>query len=144
MTFLEWTLVAIVCGAIEILSAGFWFLWLAIAAIIVAFLVQFGILPTLETQLLVFAIFTLVFIVLTRPLVMKFVKSNDTVSNVKALIGQHGMTLTNVSPLHYGQVKVNGEVWTAVSEEDIDDDTRIEVTGIDGVKLRIKKADPQL
>ncbi len=144
MTFLEWTLVAIVCGAIEILSAGFWFLWLAIAAIIVAFLVQFGLLPTLETQLLVFAIFTLVFIVLTRPLVMKFIKSNDTVSNVKALIGQHGMTLTSVSPLHYGQVKVNGEIWTAVSEEDIDDDTRIEVTGIDGVKLRVKKADPQL
>ncbi len=144
MTFLEWTLVAIVCGAIEILSAGFWFLWLAIAAIIVALLIQFGTLPTLEAQLLVFAIFTLVFIVLTRPLVMKFVKSNDTVSNVKALIGQHGMTLTNVSPLQYGQVKVNGEVWTAVSEEDIDDDTRIEVTGIDGVKLRIKKSDPQL
>jgi membrane protein implicated in regulation of membrane protease activity len=144
VTFLEWTLVAIVCGAIEILSAGFWFLWLAIAAIIVAFLVQFGLLPTLETQLLVFAIFTSGIYRVDPSPGNEIYQIQRYCQQVKALIGQHGMTLTSVSPLHYGQVKVNGEIWTAVSEEDIDDDTRIEVTGIDGVKLRVKKADPQL
>lgn len=140
MTFLEWTLVAIVCGAIEIFSAGFWFLWLAISAIIVALLVQLGILPSLEIQLLVFAMFTLLFIIFTRPLIMKFIKTKDTVSNVKALIGQHGITLTSIVPMQFGQVKVNGEIWTAVSAEDIEENTRVEVTGIDGVKLQVKKA----
>lgn len=140
MTFLEWILVAIICGAIEIFTAGFWFLWLAIAGVIVALLVQFGLLPTLEMQLLVFALFTLLLIIFTRPLVVKFIKSNDTVSNVKALIGQHGITLTSIVPMQFGQVKVNGEIWTAVTEEELEENTRVEVIGIDGVKLQVKKA----
>lgn len=142
MTFLEWTLVAIVCGAIEIFTAGFWFLWLAIAAIIVGLLVQVGLLTSLESQLLVFAIFSLILIIFTRPLIMKFVKTNDTVSNVNALIGQHGITLTSIVPMQFGQVKVNGEVWTAVTEEELDENVRIEVIGIDGVKLLVRKAAP--
>jgi len=140
MTFLEWILVAILCGAIEIFTAGFWFLWLAIAGVAVALLVQFGLLPSLELQLLVFALITLLLIIFTRPLVMKFIKSNDTVSNVKALIGQHGITLSPIMPMQFGQVKVNGEVWTAISEEELEENTRVEITGIDGVKLMVKKA----
>lgn len=140
MTFLEWILVAIICGAIEIFTVGFWFLWLAIAAVAVALLVQFGLLPTLEIQLLIFAIFTLLLIIFTRPLIMRFVKSNDKVSNVKALIGQHGITITPIVPMQFGQVKVNGEVWTAIAEEELEENIRVEVIGIDGVKLLVKKA----
>ena len=140
MTFLEWILVAIICGAIEIFTVGFWFLWLAIAGVIVALLVRFGLLPALEIQLLVFALLTLLLIIFTRPLVVKFVKSNDKVSNVKALIGQHGITLTSIVPMQFGQVKVNGEIWTAVAEEELEENTRVEVMGIDGVKLIVKKA----
>jgi membrane protein implicated in regulation of membrane protease activity len=132
--------VAIICGAIEIFTVGFWFLWLAIAGVIVALLVQFGLLPALEIQLLVFALLTLLLIIFTRPLVVKFVKSNDKVSNVKALIGQHGITLTSIVPMQFGQVKVNGEIWTAVAEEELEENTRVEVMGIDGVKLIVKKA----
>ncbi|HAA08577.1 MAG: NfeD family protein [Syntrophomonadaceae bacterium] len=140
MTFLQWILVAIICGAIEIFTVGFWFLWLAIAAVAVALLVQFGLLPTLEIQLLIFAIFTLLLIIFTRPLIMRFVKSNDKVSNVKALIGQHGITITPIVPMQFGQVKVNGEVWTAIAEEELEENIRVEVIGIDGVKLLVKKA----
>jgi membrane protein implicated in regulation of membrane protease activity len=68
------------------------------------------------------------------------VKSNNTVSNVYALIGQHGISLTSISHLNYGQVKVNGEIWTAVSNQDIDENVRIVVTGVDGVKLVVEKA----
>jgi membrane protein implicated in regulation of membrane protease activity len=132
--------VAIICGAIEIFTVGFWFLWLAIAAVAVALLVQFGLLPTLEIQLLIFAIFTLLLIIFTRPLIMRFVKSNDKVSNVKALIGQHGITITPIVPMQFGQVKVNGEVWTAIAEEELEENIRVEVIGIDGVKLLVKKA----
>jgi membrane protein implicated in regulation of membrane protease activity len=140
VNFLEWILVAVICGAIEIFTVGFWFLWLAIAAVVVALLVQFGLLPTLEMQLLIFAIFTLLLIIFTRPLIMRFVKSNDKVSNVKALIGQHGITITPIVPMQFCQVKVNGEVWTAIVEEEMEENTRVEVIGIDGVKLLVKKA----
>ncbi|NLN86435.1 MAG: NfeD family protein [Syntrophomonadaceae bacterium] len=140
MASLQWILIAILCGAVEIFSSGFWFLWLAIAALLVAGGAATGILISLPAQLLVFSIITLVLIVFTRPLLMKTVKSNDTVSKVKALIGQQGMALTPISPLNFGQVKVNGEIWTATSNEYIEENIRVVVTGIDGVKLVVDKA----
>lgn len=140
MTAIQWILAAVICGAIEIATVGLWFLWLALAALIVAGAVSVGWLPSLEAQLLVFALLTLLFIIFTRPLVMKFFKTTDTVSNVNALIGQHGIATSSIEPLQFGQVKVNGEIWTAISGEKIEEGTKIMVTGIDGVKLQVVKA----
>jgi len=140
MSAMQWILVAVVCGAVEILTSGFWFLWLALAALLVAAGVGLSWLVTLPIQLFAFAIITLLFIVFTRPLVVKLVKSPNTVSNVDALIGQHGISLTRISHLNYGQVKVNGEIWTAVSTEDIEENIRVVVMGVDGVKLMVDKA----
>lgn len=141
MSALQWIIAAIVCGAIEIFTAGFWFLWLALAAFLVAIGASLGWLASLESQLLIFALFTLLFIIFTRPLVLKFIKTNDTVSNVNALIGQHGIVTSKIDPIHFGQVKVNGEIWTAVSSREIEVNTRIVVTGIDGVKLIVEKSE---
>ena len=141
MSALQWIIVAIICGAIEIFTAGFWFLWLALAAFLVAIGGSLGWLATLESQLLIFALFTLLFIIFTRPLVLRFIESNDTVSNVKALIGQHGIVTSQIDPIHFGQVKVNGEIWTAISSREIEVNTRIVVTGIDGVKLVVEKSE---
>ena len=140
MTTAQWVIIAVVCGSIEIFTMGLWFLWLALAALLVAVGVRLDWLQPLQWQLLVFAFFTLIFIIFTRPLAIKFFKTKDTVSNVKALVGQHGISTTDIKPLQYGQVKVNGEIWTATSDGDIETNTRIVVTDIDGVKLIVKRA----
>lgn len=140
MTTAQWILIAVVCGSIEIFTMGFWFLWLALAALLVAVGVRLEWLGSLQLQLILFALFTLIFIIFTRPLVVKLFKTQDTISNVKALVGQYGISTTNLAPLQYGQVKVNGEIWTALSQSEINADTRIVVTGIDGVKLIVEEA----
>ncbi len=140
MLAIKWVIIAIICGAIEIFSAGFWFVWLALSALIIAVGAKFSILNSLESQLLIFALTTILFIIFARPLVMKFAKTNERDSNVKALVGQFGITLTELRPLEFGQVKLNGEVWTAISEEAIDIDSRVVVEAIEGVKLKVKKA----
>lgn len=140
MSALQWILIAIICGAIEIITIGFWFIWLAFSALFVALGTSLGWLKNLETQFLIFAFISLFFIIITRPLIKKFFDHNDTASNVQALIGQHGICITAISPLEYGQVKVNGETWTAFSGEDISLGERIVVMGIEGVKLYVEKA----
>lgn len=140
MPVLQWILLALVCGIIELASAGLWFLWLALAALLTSLGTQIGWLISLQSQLLVFAIFTLFFIVFTRPLALRFLETRDIPSNVNALIGQHGIVTKAITPFEYGQVKVNGEIWTAAAGENIDADVRILVTGIQGVKLMVKKA----
>lgn len=143
MTAAQWIIIAVVCGSIEIFTLGLWFLWFALAALLVAIGVRIEWLNTVQVQLLLFAVFSILFIIFTRPLVVKLFKTKDTISNVKALIGQHGISTSSVSPLNLGQVKVNGEIWTAVSQHQIDADTRIVVVGIDGVKLQVEKASPE-
>ncbi len=140
MSSLQWVLLALVCGMIELATVGLWFLWLALAALLTALGVQIGWLTSIGSQLLVFAIFTLAFIVFTRPIALRFLETKDTPSNVNALIGQHGVVTKSINPYHVGQAKVNGEIWTATAEEDIEVDVRIRVVGIQGVKLMVEKA----
>ncbi len=143
MTAAQWIIITVVCGSIEIFTLGLWFLWLALAALLVAVGVRLEWLNTLQLQLLVFALFSIVFVIFTRPLAVKLFKTTDTISNVNALIGQHGISTTALTPLTYGQVKVNGEIWTAVSNQEIELNNRILVIGIDGVKLQVEKAEPE-
>lgn len=141
MSSLQWILIAIVCGAIEVASLGFWFLWLGVSALLVALGASLNLLNNLESQLLVFAIISAVMIIFTRPLALKLFHTEDTATTVDALIGQHGMTLTAIHPMQYGQVKLNGEIWTAAAPEEIEVDTRVVVTGIEGVKLLVKQSE---
>lgn len=140
MSVLQWILLALVCGIIELASAGLWFLWLALAALLTALGIKIGWLISIQAQLLVFSVFTLAFIVFTRPLALRFLETKDTPSNVNALIGQHGVVTKAMTPFEYGQVKVNGEIWTATSQEEVAVDVRVRVVGIQGVKLQVEKA----
>jgi membrane protein implicated in regulation of membrane protease activity len=138
MSSLQWILIAIVSGAIEVASAGFWFLWLGISALLVALGVSLNILVSLESQLLIFALLSALFIIFTRPLVVKLFKSQDIPTTAEALVGQHGVSITEIKPLQYGQVKLNGEIWTAAADEEIAEGLRVQVKGIEGVKLLVK------
>ena len=141
MSASQWVILAIVCGTIEIFTLGFWFLWLSLSAILIAVSVSLGWLGSLQSQLLLFSIFTLLFLVFTRPIVMRLIKTNDTLSNADALVGQHGIVTSDIGTLSYGQVKVNGEIWTATSKEEITVGHRVEVTAIEGVKVVVQRTE---
>jgi len=106
--------------------------------LLVAAGISIGWFISLQSQLLFFSIFALLFILFTRPLVVRLVKTRDNASNVNALIGQQGIATRDITPFEYGQVKVNGEIWTAVAHENIAAGTAIVVNGIDGVKLIVQ------
>ena len=135
MTALAWFIVMIVCGAVEIVTGGFWLLCFAVSGAIVALGVHLGILDHIEIQLLVFALLTLILIMFARPLVVKLTSSGERASNTNALIGQQGIAITDLRPLEFGQVKVKGEIWTAIADEVIALDQAVEIVAIDGVKL---------
>ncbi len=142
MTALQWIVVALVSFGLEIATAGFWFMWLGIAGLIVAILTFIGLMTSLSVQFLVFALCSLVLIIFTRPLLLKFIHVKDTHSNMDAIIGRIGIVTLPISPLQFGQVKVNGEIWTASAEMDLAVGQRVKVTAVDGVKLRVEPDGP--
>ena len=90
-------------------------------------------------QTAVFVVSSCVLILSTKPLVNRYVHNKPTKpTNVSSLIGTRGVVTAEINPMKaLGQVKVNGQIWSAKCDEDIviAKDTEIEVTKVEGVKL---------
>ena len=140
MKVIYWLAIFIVLLIIEIVTMGLTTIWFAGGAVM-AFLtglVGFGI----WIQVGVFIVVSTVLLVLTRPIAVKYFNQNRQKTNVESLIGQQALVLEDVDTLHAsGQVKVNGQIWSAKTEETsgfIAKDTVVMIQGIQGVKLIVK------
>lgn len=77
--------------------------------------------------------------VLVAWLAFKALRGRPTTGS-EGLIGEKGRALSGISG--NGNVFVHGEIWKAVSEEEIQEGDAIEVTEVDGLALRVRKAPP--
>ena len=92
-------------------------------------------------QVLIGAIVTLVCLIATRPLVNRVMKFRKVDTNAGRLIDQTGIVVQEIRNLDAkGQVKIQGSVWSARSEngEVIPQDKTVSVLRIEGVKLIVK------
>ena len=131
-----WLIVAGLFFIIEMATVGFLMFWLGIGALLA--MVTSFITDSIVIQTVIFVITSSILIPLTKPLADKFTRKNTVATNSYSLIGKHGIVLADINPIEAtGLVKVNGETWSAKSENDeiISKDTQIEVLSIDGVKL---------
>lgn len=135
-----WLIAAGVFFVAEIITVGFLIFWLGIGALL-AMLVSFFT-DNLVIQVAVFVISSALLIFLTKPLVKKLTKKDKTVvTNAFSIIGQKGIVTKKIdSSMAVGQVKVQGQIWSAKSENDdiILEGSEIEVVRIDGVKAVVK------
>lgn len=134
-----WTVLAIVFAILEGLTLGLTTIWFAIgsvAALIVALLGGNFIL-----QCIAFAAVSLLTLAVARPMAKNILKIGSTKTNVDSITGKTGVVHVPVQPYQVGQVKVNGQIWTAKGEDDVTDiaeGVKVEVIRVDGVKLIVK------
>lgn len=130
-----WLIIAGVCLIIEIMTTGFLVFWLSIGALISMIVSIFT--ENLLIQTSVFVISSTILIFATRPFVKKFAKTKNVKTNAFSIIGQNGIVIKDIDSINSkGQVKIDGETWSAVGKNDIDipKGTEIEVVEIKGVK----------
>ena len=138
-----WVVWLILCGVfllIEIFTVSFLMFWPGIGAFL-AFITSL-ITDNEVIQIAVFVISTTLMIIFMKPLVKKFFKNNDnTKMNKSSLIGKTGIVVKDIDTINsIGQVKVNGELWSAFTEdENIKSGSTVSVLAIEGVKLKVKK-----
>ena len=71
-----------------------------------------------------------------RPKLESLRRANVQRTNADRLIGMEGVVIVPVNPVEgKGQVKVEGQVWSAKSESAIDEGTTVKIRAIEGVKL---------
>ena len=134
-----WLIISGICLIVESFTLGFFVFWFSIGAI-------FALITSLFTtniiiQSTVFVITSTLLLLLTKPLIKKFVKTPKTKpTNVYSIIGKEGIVLETIESLNgTGKVKVNGELWSAISDSNIEKDEKIKVISVNGVKLKVEK-----
>ena len=139
-----WLIVAGLFFVGEIFTLGFLIFWFGIGALF-AMLVSFFT-TNIIIQTTVFIITSTIFILATKPLVKKFVDVKNTNTNVFSIIGKKALVIKDIDPIHSsGQIKLNGEVWSAETENDeiIKEGSEVEVLKINGVKAIVKLVDSE-
>ena len=131
-----WLILAGVFVIGEVLTSGFLIFWFGLAALI-AMAVSF-VTDNIIIQTTVFLISSVILILATKPLVKKFAKVETTKTNAFSLIDKKGIVTKDISSINStGQVKVEGELWSATGENDmeISKGTEVKIKEIKGVKL---------
>jgi len=130
-----WIVLAGLCFIGEMLTAGFFLLWFGVGASIAAVLNYLGFDPMV--QILAFILISIILIAVSRPLAQRITKESPRKAVSDRLVGKQGMVIEDVLPDTGGVVKVEGDVWRAVSPKKIEKDSRISVKKVESVKLHV-------
>lgn len=123
----------------EIITVGFLVFWLGVGALI-AMLVSFFT-SNIIIQMSVFVVSSGLLIFATRPLVNKISKKDVVPTNVYSLIEKKAVVTEDIDWVTgKGQIKFEGEIWSAKSKEQINipAGSEVEIVSIEGVKAFVK------
>lgn len=130
-----WLIIAGIFLIFEIFTAGFLLFWLSIGALITMIVSFFT--SNIAIQTAVFVVSSTILIFATKPFVKKFAKTKTVKTNAFSIVGQNGIVIKDIDSINSkGQIKVDGEVWSAVGKNDINIEkgTEVEIVEIKGVK----------
>ena len=140
---LIWLGILAVLLVIEAITAGLTTIWFAGGALIAAIASYVG--AGVMAQILLFLCISLVLLIFTRPVAMKYFNKETVQTNANSLIGKKAVVIQEIDNLaQTGQVRINDIEWTARSVDDeakIEKDTIVEIREIQGVKLIVRKTD---
>ena len=131
-----WLALALIFLLIEAATAGLTTIWFAGGALIALLTALFD--APVALQVVIFFVVSICLLVFTRKIFVEKLKTGSEKTNVDALIGTKGIVVQPIRPFAVGQVKVNGQVWSAdgkTPETDIEQGREVKVHALEGVKL---------
>jgi membrane protein implicated in regulation of membrane protease activity len=136
---LIWIVIAVIFAIIEALTMGLTTIWFTIGGVAASFASIAG--ASVLVQVIVFLCVSIVLLYFTRPLAEKKLKVGTEKTNVESLPGKTALVVKAITPLHTGQVKVQGQIWTAVSDSidsTLEQGSMVRIIRVEGVKLVVE------
>ncbi len=135
-----WLVALIVFLVIEAATLGLATIWFAGGALIALIAAMCGV--GVGIQMASFLVVSLVLLIFTRPLAVRFLSKDTLKTNVDRVVGMEGVVTEEISNLAgTGKVSLGGNIWTARTENEggtIPVDAVVEVLRVEGVKLIVK------
>ena len=138
-----WLVLFLGLAAVETLTLDLFFIMLSVGALaaLVATFAGAG----LVLQIVIFAVVSLLMILLVRPLAVRHLERGpaDQLNNIDRLVGATALALEPVTA-HSGTVKIGGDTWTARSADgaSLPAGTRLSVARIDGATAIVEPDRP--
>jgi membrane protein implicated in regulation of membrane protease activity len=136
-----WVVSGIVLIIVEMFTPGFVLGLIGLSAIFGGITAYLGFGSYVQTG--VFIVSNFVLFIFIRKIIYSYFSSenNDIKTNVDALAGKKAKVTKKISPHDHGEVKIGGELWYALSDNDsiIEEGEFVEVLEIQGSKAIVKK-----
>lgn len=140
-TIAFWVAALVVFLIVEAVTAGLVSIWFVFGSLVALICAALG--AAVWLQIFWFVIVSVATLVLTRPLVKRYVDSRSVATNADRSIGRAAVVTERIDNLAAtGAVKLDGVVWTARSTDDavaIETSERVTVRAIEGVKLIVER-----
>ena len=133
-----WLIAAILFAVIEIITAPLiciWFCGGALVAALIGWLTN-----SVWVSTVVFVVVSAVLLAFTRPLVKSKIAPKVQPTNADRIIGKEAIVILGIDPVeNKGQIKVDGQIWSAKSDSTINEGELVTVSKIEGVKAVVTK-----
>ncbi len=139
-TIIFWVVALVVFLIVEAVTAGLVSIWFVFGSLVALICAALG--AAIWLQIFWFVIVSVATLVLTRPLVKRYVDSRSVATNADRNIGRTAVVTERIDNLAAtGAVQLAGVIWTARSTDDavaIEPGTHVTVRAIEGVKLIVE------
>lgn len=144
---MEWWVYAIIWGivfittvAVEISTVDLTSIWFSVSSLVALFLSLFKV--SIYIQLGVFVGLSIILIIATRPLVKKMMNKETIHTNADKVLDMIGIVTKDINVGEIGEVRVNSELWRAVSleTEDLIVGEKVIINSFTGNKVLVSKA----
>ena len=135
--WLVWLGIIIFLTVLEISTINLvsvWFIASALISLVLSFFIE-----SFYIQFLIFGIIGIILMLITRPIIIKYLHPKEVKTNLDRVVGMRGIVTEEIKRNVIGEVKVDGKRWSAISDKKILVGEEVRVLEIDGVKLKVKK-----
>ena len=133
-----WAVVSIICLILELSSGDFFIICFSIGAAFSIIAALLGL--NIYWQLFIFAVFSLLSVLFVRPVALRYLHKNEPnkPSNADALLGRTGKVTEAIKAGSHGYVQIDGDLWKAVSENDIAEGATVHVIGRESTIITVE------
>ena len=130
-----WLGIIVILSIIEAVTVELVSVWFIASAIVSLILQVLGL--DFKLCFIIFVLLGIVLMITTRKYLLKLLQVNKTSTNIDRIIGMKALVTKDIKDI--GEVKVDGKIWTAVSDEILSAGDYAKVLEINSTKLKVEK-----
>lgn len=130
-----WLGIIVILSIIEAVTVELVSVWFIASAIVSLILQVLGL--NFKLCFIIFVLLGIVLMITTRKYLLKLLQVKKTSTNIDRIIGMKALVTKDIKDI--GELKVDGKIWTAISDEILSAGDYAKVLEINSTKLKVEK-----